>query len=122
MADQRNFLQRPRLPKTAQNSNSVLPKSHYIYLCPYSVVFYIFCQLFVYILNATACIFTSYPYGVIIKLSQLVHIKFKKSRNLYTSTDCRNWYTSKTVGIGRHYQTVRSSMYSHYLVISTACI
>ena len=38
MADRRNFSLRPRLPKTARNSKSVLPKSHYIYLSTYSVV------------------------------------------------------------------------------------
>ena len=38
MADWRNFLLQPRLLKIARNSKSILPKSHYIYLCTYSVV------------------------------------------------------------------------------------
>ena len=37
MADRRNFLLQPHLPKIARNSKFVLPKSHYIYLCTYSV-------------------------------------------------------------------------------------
>ena len=37
MAVRRNFSLRPCLPKTARKSKSVLPKSHYIYLCKYSV-------------------------------------------------------------------------------------
>ena len=38
MADRKNFSLRPRLPKTARKSKFVLPKSHYIYLCTYSVI------------------------------------------------------------------------------------
>ena len=38
MAYPRNFSMQPCLPKTAGKSKSVLPKSHYIYLCTFSVV------------------------------------------------------------------------------------